>query len=639
MTQLELTPRELLALRPPARKRLSEWVEDHRVIPTGKSSSPGPWRNARAPHLVGVMDALTDPHVERVTLMCPAQVGKSEVAINLVLYALVEDPGDVLVVMAREDDALDFSEHRLWPSIESSPHASQLFDRRPKADRKRLSFSTGAMRVAFAWAGSAAGLASKPIRYLVADEVDKYAKFLKGEADPLSLAIERTHTYRDRKIVQCSTPTTRDGLIHREWLASDRREYCLPCPHCGEYQQLVMARLRYEERPEGVSRREHSDRIIAHGGTTYLCEHCDEAIDGRYRRQMIARGVWVPEGARARADGTLEGVADLPSRHRGFHLTRLVSPWTSWDEVAAEWVTSQESAEKLRNFKNSWLGEIWEDRAAATAEDRILQLQAEHPKRHVPLQAPVLTMGVDVQASRMFYVVRAWGTGEESWLVDAGVVEHWEQLDEILTMAWPVWVPKGKPPQDDRDRAIRLCCIDTGYRTTEVYGWCRTNRMQARAIKGKDTLGGPLFRQGVIDRSSRGKPLPGGLKLWTLATSELKDKLQALQNLPDDAEGGWWVHRGVHEDYARQVTSEHKVRETDKRGRITEKWVPKYSGIANHWWDCEVYALAAAEMLGVWRMKPEQDSGGAAPAPSPAPSAPQAGRGKGIRSRRGSRPW
>jgi phage terminase large subunit GpA-like protein len=631
VTDLQLTSRELLALRPPARKRLSEWVEDHRVIPAGKSSAPGPWRNARAPHLVGVMDALTDPQVERVTLMCPAQVGKSEVAINLVLYSLVEDPGDVLVVMAREDDARDFSQERLWPSIEASPAAAALFEGRPKADRKRLSLSTGAMRVAFAWAGSPAGLASKPIRYLVADEVDKYAQLLKGEADPLSLAIERTHTYRDRKIVQCSTPTTRDGLIYREWLASDRRELHVPCPHCGQYQQLVMARLEYPERPDGTSRREHADRLVEQGGAVYACEHCDERIDGRFRRQMIARGVWVPEGARARPDGTIEGGPETPPRHRGFHLTRLVSPWTTWDELAAEWVLAQESLGKLRNFKNSWLGEIWEDRSAATAEDRIRQLEAEHPKRHVPLQAPVLTMGVDVQAARIYYAVRAWGVNEESWLVDAGMVEHWEQLQEVLDMTWPVWVPSGKPPQDDRDRAVRLCCIDSGHRTAEVYSWCREHRLRARPIKGKDTLGGPLFRQGVIDRSSRGKPLPGGLKLWLLATHELKDKLHQLMHVPDDVDGGWWVHRGVHEDYARQVTAEHKVRQTDSRGRVKETWQPKYGGIANHWWDCEVYALAAAEMLGVWRMKPE--AGAPTAAPARATAAPKSGRGVGVRKR------
>ena len=52
-------------------------------------------------------------------------------------------------------------------------------------------------------------------------------------------------------------------------------------------------------------------------------------------------------------------------------------------------------------------------------------------------------------------------------------------------------------------------------------------------------------------------------------------------------------------EYAKQVTAEHKVSERTAGGREVQRWVQKTSHADNHYLDCEVYAMCAADVLGV----------------------------------------
>lgn len=106
-----------------------------------------------------------------------------------------------------------------------------------------------------------------------------------------------------------------------------------------------------------------------------------------------------------------------------------------------------------------------------------------------------------------------------------------------------------------------------------------------------------------------GAVIPGGLALWTLDTNYFKDKLSRLiKSTSMDGPGGWFVHEGFTKDsdYLRQICSEHKVIIRDKKSRRTRvEWQPVTRHAATHFWDCEVYALAAAEMLRVFSLQPE----------------------------------
>ena len=72
-TIADVRRRALAALRPPPRLRLSEWIERELRLPEGTTALPG--RVRLFPFQRGIADAISDPLVERVTLVKPARLG------------------------------------------------------------------------------------------------------------------------------------------------------------------------------------------------------------------------------------------------------------------------------------------------------------------------------------------------------------------------------------------------------------------------------------------------------------------------------------------------------------------------------------------------------------------------------------
>ena len=312
---------------------------------------------------------------------------------------------------------------------------------------------------------------------------------------------------------------------------------------------------------------------------------------------MLKQGVWVPEGLKVDANGEIEGT--VSSTHRGFRLSALYSPWLTFSEIASKFLSAKDHVPSLLGFVNGWLGHIWEDVADKISPEAIAARSASYDRGTVPKGAVVLCAGVDVQKDTFYYSIRAFGIGERSWLVEAGRIETWEALIRHLFQ-------NTFPGEDGTEHRVRMTCIDSGYRTDEVYTTCREWMELARPIKGQASISGVPLRAVKIDRDFSGSPHRGSIRLWHIDTSHFKDKLVRLQNTPDEQPGAWRIHRDPHEEYLRQVTSEHKVLKRDRKTGLSKSaWVPKPGGGPNHWLDTEVYCLAAADMIGVYTLKEE----------------------------------
>jgi phage terminase large subunit GpA-like protein len=81
-------------------------------------------------------------------------------------------------------------------------------------------------------------LASRPIRVLLLDEIDRYPASAGAEGDPTAIAESRTATFPNRKIIRVSSPTIKGAPIDQAWELSDQRWFHVPCPHCGHEQKL-----------------------------------------------------------------------------------------------------------------------------------------------------------------------------------------------------------------------------------------------------------------------------------------------------------------------------------------------------------------------------------------------------------------
>ncbi len=590
------TQAEVLAWKRPEKMTVSQWADQNRVLSAVTSAEPGRWKTGRVPYLEEIMDAFSDPFVEEITVMSASQVGKTESMLNMLGYVIDQDPGPTLVVMPREDDAKGLSSDRVLPMIKDSyalrEHLPVLSD-----DISKLEYRLNRMFLYFAGSNSPADLASRPIRYLFLDEIDKYPKFSGNEADPVKLAMERQKTFWNKKTVKVSTPTTRQGYIFREFELSDKRRFHVPCPHCSKYQILVLGQIKWLEGKDAP------ERIKNERLAWYECYHCKNRIEDYHKNKMLSFGKWVCEGSQIDTSGNIKG-GNFKSKHRGYWITSLYSPWLTWSDIACEFLRSKDYIELLMNFVNSWLAEVWEEKTSKTKPEELAELALDYPREIVPVGVRVLTAGVDVQKDHFYISIRGWGYSQESWLILATRVETWEDVIHVVfKTAYPSEV-KNIGPFD-----VRLTCIDSGHRTSEVYEVCREWQDIARPIKGQQHLSGNPFKVNNIDKfPETGRVIPGGLSLWHIDTSYFKDKVTRLvQNTKMGSPSGWHLYQGIHEEYLKQFCSEQKIIIRDrKKGKATEEWRPVSAHAATHFLDTEIYATAAAEMLRLFSLPLEE---------------------------------
>ena len=571
---------------------VSEWADKNRVLDAMTSAERGQWRTSRTPYLRGIMDVFTDPKIEKVTLMKSTQVGGTEAMLNCLAFCMDQDPGPALYVKPTDILAKSDCTDRIQPMVNSSPalkaHITGWDD-----DIQKLFVKLDHMILYLAGSNSPSSLASKSIRYLFLDEVDKFPMFAGREASPIDLAEERTRTFWNRRIMECSTPTTRDGYIFRSYEKSDKRWYYVPCPHCGEFQTLSFSHIKWPS--EAVE----PDHIKNEALARYFCDVCGGKIDDTQKIAMVLKGQWLKDGQTIDKNGVISG--NPPHNfHAGFWINALYSPWLTFSDIACKFLNSKNEPEKLMNFVNSWLGEIWEEKIQETKPQQLRKHAQTYLKGTVPDGVFLLTAGVDVQKDHFYYVVRGWGLGWESWLVSAKRVETWE--DVILDL-FTTYYPREHGQQSF---PVIMTCIDSGFNAYDVYDVCRNWRDCSRATKGHDVLTGVPYNAVNIEKfPGTNRPIPGGLQLYHLDTNYFKNKLHRWMTFDDSGVTKFHLYENIGDDYLNQICSERKIIERDTKGRAHEVWKQNTDHTPNHYLDCEVGAAAAAEMLRVYALTKE----------------------------------
>lgn len=555
----------LLLLMPPEKMTVSQFAEKYRILDAKSSARPGPWHNSLTPYLVGIMDAFNSYETEKIVFAKPTQVGGTEVLQNALAYTIAREPEPTMLLYPTDVLAESVSINRLQPMIKASPEVARHFRERAS---KVLELQFDNMYLTLNGANSPASLASRPIGKLFMDEVDKYPGASKKEADPISLAIERTKTFRRRKIFMTSTPTLRSGPI---WQAKEaaavEKHYFVPCPHCGKYIELKFAQLRWPGKDTVPDITERAELAA------YICQECGAAINDGQKLQALAAGRWQT----VRGEGR-------PETSVAFWLSTLYSPFTSFSDIARKWLAAQNDPEELQNFVNSWLAEPWEDTRQATSADIVMERQTDLPAYVVPSWCKLLTAGIDVQENSLYWVIRAWGDYMTSQKIASGQALSFQQVEAQMNLPYKF--------ENGEEKLVDLALIDSGDQTDEVYEFCVGRTDWLLPCKGTQTM---LQHYKITTINKVGKAF--GMQLVLVDGGKYKDMIAARMH-KENGRGSWMVHAGCDREYAEQVTAEQKVSERSG-GRVVEKWKPKASHADNHYLDCEVYAAAAADLLGV----------------------------------------
>lgn len=562
---------------------VSEWAEKHRVITMGDFK--GKWKNSVNPYLSGIMDASFYPSVETIILCAVDQTGKSEVVNNCIGYAIDRAPGPALFIYPDELTAKDNSRDRIMPMIQSSPRLRSFLTGQSD-DEAMTRINLQRMPIYMAWAHSASRLANKPIRYVVFDETDKYPVTAgKREGDPISKGEKRARTYRwTRKIWKISTPTIETGPI---WVALTTEaqvvfDYWVPCSDCGAEQIMEERQIKI---PEG----EKSPMAIESRNLAwYECASCGSHWSDYHRDKAVARGRW-----RDRTEEHLElfeHLRVLRPRRIGFHLPAWVSRFVGLSECAAKRIQGEGDKTIRKDWCNSYCAVPWKDHTVERKEDAILKLRDDRPRGLVPSGGVVscLTAGADTQKYGFWYEIRAWGYGltMESWQIREGYVETWEALLQLMCQ-------DAYRDIDGNEHRVRLVVQDAmgvRERTIEVYDMARMHRNFLLPFKGEDRLSTPHIWSKIDVYPGTTKPIPGGIRLLRADVNFFKNQLAAKLEIAPNDPGAWHLHSETTEAWGKHMCAEF----------VNDKGLWECaSGRDNHGWDCSVYNLVAADVLGV----------------------------------------
>ena len=554
-------------LQPPENLTVSEWAEKYRMLDSKTSAMPGPWRNEKTPYLKEIMDEFINYDTEEIIFCKPSQVGGTEAMQNMLGYVIQQDPSPTLIVYPTDTLAESISKNRLEPMIRASKPLRKLYN---ENESSKLELQFEGMYLSLNGANSPSALASKAIKYLFLDEVDKYPGASKKEADPIRLARERTKTFTNqRKIYMTSTPTLQTGHIWQALMGADiEKHYFVPCPHCGEYIELKFSNLRFPD-GEGLDNSERADMAV------YVCQECGCKITDQDRDRMIRYGEWREVRRNTKA-----------SKKVAFWINTLYSPFVRFSEIVKEFLDSKDNPDLLQNFVNSWLAEPWEDTKLKTDADMVMERQTDLPQLVVPDWARYLTGGVDIQETCLYWTIRAWGPYITSQNIAHGQALSFQDIESIMNT--PYLTESGEQV------VVSLCLVDSGYETDSSYDFCASNSEWAMPVKGANN---PMMSHFKMSKINKVDSRAYGMNLVLVDGDKYKDMI-ASRMRKDNGKGAWMVYEGCDQEYAEQVTAEHKVN-VKSGSRTIQKWVSKHSHIDNHYLDCEVYSLAAADILGV----------------------------------------
>jgi phage terminase large subunit GpA-like protein len=506
------------------------WAKNNLYISRNQgTANEGFYDVSVTPYMAEPLQKMCDEETRRVVLMTGAQVGKTQAECVAMAYRLLFEPSPMMLVMPAKEEAQEYSETRLKPTLTDSPALQCLIPQDRRKNFGKANMHLNGSLVHIRGAGSASQLASVPVRTMVLDETDKYPVTFTREGSPITLIEQRMKTYAGReKMIMASTPTIESGTINQQFLLGDRREYWIPCPKCGNRQPITFKDVTF-------ANDENALPATISKSARLKCRACGYLMTTSQKNEAVKRGEWL-----AMCDASRAGFVS-------YHLQSIASPWVSLEYLVEAFITAKrKGANDIQTFVNSELAEPWKEEGEGLQGTRLQALEADYEEgghfvNNDEISTRARFAGVDVQKDYLVLVIREFALGGASGLVLARRISGFVELDELC-----------------EEYGVTLCCIDARFRTDEVVSAC---------VNFADMLpcyGRTKFTDGAM-WSTREQNVAGGVggNIEKTVTHIFYDQSTVFEYVAEGLRGDrvWQLFKGATLDpiYCAEVTAKSKV--------------------------------------------------------------------------------
>jgi len=586
---------------------VSEWAELNRYLDSKASGRSGLFEFDNAPFCREIVDRFSknDP-TQEIAIMKGVQLGLTTSVIeNVIGYSIDLDPCPMMFVFPNKDQAEEYKKIKIDGLIDNSELREKITAETDNRNTRRtgdtaslLEFKGGFLK--FVSANNPKELRSTHIKKVFLDELDGYPDKIKDEGEPVQIASSRTDAYSElgRKVCYNSTPLLKhNSKIYAYYLKGDQRKFFVPCPKCGEFQELVFYKAdgglysddkavikgKNKTKPYGIMFNAEECREGDYSSVRYRCKHCGEEFEDHYKKSIEKKGEWRPTAN-----------SKVPF-YVSYHISALYSLTRPWWRIVQRFIEAGNNPEKLQVFYNLDLGLPFEERTGGVEYQQVHRLRILNAERNVvPKEALFMTCAADVQRNRIEAEIQAWGDRFRCWGLDHRVF-YGNTLD-IYDPCWQQFKAiKDEEFTDGRKVDIQLVDSGDGETQSSVYDFCETFG---------EGLILPLKGLRVTDRTKEKFKIADlkdyeNISLVEIYVDLYKNILaryfsQEERFDENDYPDGWHTYANSYSDeYFRQLTTEQRVKATTPAGGVKIQWVQHGR---NEAFDLNVYNLAGADL-------------------------------------------
>lgn len=578
-----------------------QWGEQNILLrPEESQDFSGPWDSARTAYTRFMMEFTTGQFSENVKFMPgfeneewdefiqmkSSQTGFTLSVLVIIAFIVAVIRKNVLYAIDSRDEARRISKSRLQPILKDCPATSARISE-DEDDISNLTLFLLGLVIYLIGSHSEGAFANKPCSFVFIDEADVHKKPEPGMPETVDLARDRLKAAGGGKLYLLSKPKTEADVTFREFRSGSQHKCFVPCPHCDHYQELVWERVRFDHCKDLAG---EYDLKRVEAETYYECELCHQAIEERFKHQMLAAHEWRQTNPKPKP------------RKLSAHISDLYSPFekSSWGKLAVEFIESKKSVTKLIKFVTSRLGLPWRLQSSERTSSDILQLRAEYSRGACPIDPFFSAAAADTQDDVKKWVKGAFNRNGDLYILDWGFTLSFEELNDILNDPIPIKVPMGWAPAqglDGIETTTALCGMidEGGHMGTAVRSFCLRSNGRWWPCKGR---GGIQVRRTVNE--SIADVQGTSLVVYHYDDDDFKkqlymNRIAKAQRIRDGAEEGPTIYlpKDLTGEFIDELVSEKLTKEKDKYGFTREQW-KKDPNVPNDFGD------AIKQLLVIW---------------------------------------